>query len=64
MIAGVRARGGERQIFRHNDVAHLEQLLAGRPAAPKLVAFESVYSMDGDIARWPQSARSPGGTGR
>jgi 5-aminolevulinate synthase len=51
MIAGIRAGGGPRQIFRHNDLAHLEELLAEAPAdAPKLVAFESVYSMDGDIA--------------
>jgi len=51
MIAGIRNGGGERQIFRHNDLAHLESLLAAAPAeAPKLVAFESVYSMDGDIA--------------
>ncbi len=51
MIAGIRNGGGERHIFRHNDLAHLEELLAAAPAeAPKLVAFESVYSMDGDIA--------------
>jgi len=51
MIAGIRNGGGERHIFRHNDLAHLETLLAAAPAdAPKLVAFESVYSMDGDIA--------------
>jgi len=51
MIAGIRAGGGEKHIFRHNDLAHLEALLAAAPAdAPKLVAFESVYSMDGDIA--------------
>ncbi len=51
MIAGIRHGGGPRKIFRHNDLAHLEQLLAEAPAeAPKLVAFESVYSMDGDIA--------------
>src|SRR5262249_13594194 len=40
-----------RKIFRHNDVADLErQLAAADPAAPKIVAFESVYSMDGDIS--------------
>ncbi|MEO8813068.1 MAG: 5-aminolevulinate synthase [Caulobacteraceae bacterium] len=51
MIAGIRNGGGARKIFRHNDLAHLEELLAAAPAdAPKLVAFESVYSMDGDIA--------------
>ncbi len=51
MIAGIRNGGGKRHIFRHNDLAHLEELLAAAPAdAPKLVAFESVYSMDGDIA--------------
>jgi 5-aminolevulinate synthase len=51
MISGIRAGKGERHIFRHNDLDHLEELLAAAdPAAPKLVAFESVYSMDGDIA--------------
>ncbi|HEY5290554.1 MAG TPA: 5-aminolevulinate synthase [Caulobacteraceae bacterium] len=51
MIAGIRHGGGPRKIFHHNDLAHLEELLAAAPAeAPKLVAFESVYSMDGDIA--------------
>ncbi len=51
MIAGIRNGGGQRHIFRHNDLAHLEALLASAEAdAPKLVAFESVYSMDGDIA--------------
>ncbi|HWE99044.1 MAG TPA: 5-aminolevulinate synthase [Caulobacteraceae bacterium] len=51
MIAGIRNGGGHRKIFRHNDLGHLETLLAEAPAdAPKLVAFESVYSMDGDIA--------------
>jgi 5-aminolevulinate synthase len=51
MIAGIRNGGGARHIFRHNDLAHLEELLAAAPAdAPKLIAFESVYSMDGDIA--------------
>ena len=51
MIEGIRHGGGPRHIFRHNDLDHLEELLAAAPlGAPKLVAFESVYSMDGDIA--------------
>ena len=51
MIEGIRHSKAERRIFRHNDVAHLEELLKAAPAnAPKIVAFESVYSMDGDIA--------------
>ncbi|WP_312164364.1 5-aminolevulinate synthase [Phenylobacterium sp.] len=52
MISGIRAGGRERRrVFRHNDLAHLEELLAAAPAdAPKVIAFESVYSMDGDIA--------------
>jgi 5-aminolevulinate synthase len=51
MIAGIRHSGAKRRIFRHNDVAHLEALLAeSDPEAPKIVAFESVYSMDGDIS--------------
>jgi 5-aminolevulinate synthase len=50
MIEGVRRGGGAKRIFRHNDVAHLRELLeADDPAAPKLIAFESVYSMDGDF---------------
>ena len=50
MIEGVRRNGGHKRIFRHNDVAHLRELLAADdPAAPKLIAFESVYSMDGDF---------------
>ena len=51
MIAGVRLSGMQKQIFRHNDVAHLRDLLAaaGRHR-PKLIVFESVYSMEGDIA--------------
>ena len=51
MIEGVRQAGGEKIIFRHNDMAHLEALLAAADAnRPKLVVFESLYSMDGDIA--------------
>lgn len=51
MIAGIRHSGAVRKIFRHNDVRHLEELLAAAdPATPKIVAFESVYSMDGDIS--------------
>lgn len=50
MIEGVRRNGGAKRIFRHNDVAHLRELMAADdPAAPKLIAFESVYSMDGDF---------------
>ena len=51
MIAGIRSSGCDKRVFRHNDLAHLEELLAAEdPDAPKLIAFESVYSMDGDIA--------------
>jgi 5-aminolevulinate synthase len=51
MIEGIRRSGAERFIFRHNDVAHLDELMSGvDPARPKIVAFESVYSMDGDVA--------------
>ncbi|NVO26984.1 5-aminolevulinate synthase [Donghicola sp. C2-DW-16] len=50
MIEGIRRNGGAKRVFRHNDVAHLRELLeADDPNAPKLIAFESVYSMDGDF---------------
>ena len=50
MIEGVRRNGGAKRIFRHNDVAHLRELLAADdPSIPKLIAFESIYSMDGDF---------------
>ncbi|RWR31618.1 5-aminolevulinate synthase [Sinirhodobacter populi] len=52
MIEGIRRGVGEKRIFRHNDTAHLRALLAADdPAAPKLIAFESVYSMDGDFGK-------------
>jgi 5-aminolevulinate synthase len=51
MIEGVRAAGCAKQIWRHNDVEHLEELLSrASPARPKLIVFESIYSMDGDVA--------------
>jgi 5-aminolevulinate synthase len=51
MIAGIKNSGCEKRVFRHNDLDHLEELLAAEdPDTPKLIAFESVYSMDGDIA--------------
>ena len=51
MIQGVRQSGMEKKIFRHNDVAHLRELLASVDRKrPKLIVFESVYSMDGDVA--------------
>jgi len=51
MIAGIRNSGAEKHVFRHNDVEHLDQLMGRLPKdRPKLVAFESVYSMDGDFA--------------
>jgi 5-aminolevulinate synthase len=50
MIEGVRRAGCEKAVFRHNDVAHLEELLAAAGNRPKLVVLESLYSMDGDLA--------------
>jgi 5-aminolevulinate synthase len=51
MIEGVRRSGAEKKIWRHNDVGHLEELLqAIEPERPKLIVFESLYSMDGDVA--------------
>ncbi len=51
MIEGMRHSGSEKRIFRHNDAADLEtQLKSVEPGRPKLIAFESVYSMDGDVS--------------
>lgn len=51
MIAGIKNSGCEKRVFRHNDLEHLEELLAAAdPDLPKLIAFESIYSMDGDVA--------------
>ena len=51
MIAGIKSSGCEKRVFRHNDLEHLEELLAAEDSeTPKLIAFESVYSMEGDIA--------------
>jgi hypothetical protein len=59
MIEGIRRSGAEQFIFRHNDAAHLDQLMASvAPERPIIVAFESVYSMDGDVAPTPRSATS------
>ena len=61
MIEGIRHSGCEKKIFRHNDLAHLEELLieAG-PDRPKLVLFESIYSMDADIAPIEADVRKAG----
>jgi 5-aminolevulinate synthase len=51
MIEGVRQSGCEKQVWRHNDLGHLEELLkVADPARPKIIIFESLYSMDGDVA--------------
>ena len=51
MIEGVRQAGCDKKVWRHNDIAHLEELLAAEPLErPKLIVFESLYSMDGDVA--------------
>jgi 5-aminolevulinate synthase len=50
MIEGVRQSGCDKAIFRHNDLVHLEELLQAAGDRPKLIVFESVYSMDGDIS--------------
>src|SRR5207302_37234 len=51
IVEGVRAAGCAKQIWHHNDTQHLEELLSrAAPARPKLIVFESIYSMDGDVA--------------
>jgi 5-aminolevulinate synthase len=50
MVEGIRHSGCDKLVFRHNDLEHLEELLIGAEKRPKLIAFESLYSMDGDFA--------------
>ena len=51
MIEGIRRHGGEKRVFKHNDMKHLRRLLQeDNSSNPKLIAFESIYSMDGDFA--------------
>src|SRR6185295_4685834 len=50
IIEGIRQSGVDRKVWRHNDLTDLERLLAAEPARPKLIVFESLYSMDGDLA--------------
>ena len=65
MIAGIRNSRAEKHVFRHNDPADLTRLLDRvAPDRPKLVCFESVYSMDGDARRSANCATSPIGSGR
>jgi 5-aminolevulinate synthase len=65
MIAGIRRGSGPKEIFRNNDLADLEDKLRRYPKhTPKIIAFESIYSMDGCIARSRPSATSPTATTR
>jgi 7-keto-8-aminopelargonate synthetase-like enzyme len=63
MIEGIGRSGCDKQIFRHNDVAHIEALLQASGARPKLIVFESLYSMDGDGRRSTRFAISPTSVG-